>query len=323
MNTKHQKQISSQNGRHIFTHLTPLREHIRPYCELARLEKPVGTWLIFFPALMGLTFAEIEFQNQINIPEMNLPFLTLGNIVLFLAGSFLMRGAGCTVNDILDRHFDKNVARTKGRPLPSNRLTVKQAVIFLCIQLVLALGLVPFVNPQAWIIVPFALALAMTYPLFKRFTFFPQIFLGFCMNASFIFAYVHASGHISLKSLVLYCALIFWTIAYDTVYGHMDKQDDVQVGIKSTALHPFTKSKTFLYISYSLCGVLFGCTLFWLLNDLDLYAKCALAIIAGTFFWQLTGLYRLDLNNVPACLKFFKNNVYVGYLLWITLLLIM
>lgn len=275
-----------------------------PYIHLARLEKPVGIWLVFLPALMGLTLSQgsdVVFQD----------------VIIFFFGSLFIRSAGCVINDIADKDFDKQVSRTKSRPLASGTLTLKQAYIFLCILLFCALILVPFVNPKAWILIPIVLGLAATYPLFKRFTFIPQVYLGFCMNISLVFAYVHAASTITMEAILIYASLVFWTVAYDTIYGHCDKVDDIQAGVKSLALHPFGKTKGFLYASYSACFSLFGFS-----AGINNVSQLSFYILILSYIWCMWRVFRLDTNNPVQCLHSFKADVYTGLMLWISLVLI-
>ncbi len=285
--------------------MTPAASNLTAYIQLARLEKPVGIWLVYLPALMGLTLAE-RIQPQSG--------LTLKNLLIFFLGSLFIRSAGCVINDIADRDFDKQVTRTKSRPLATGALSLRDAYAFLAIFLLLAATLIPFINPSAWLLVPVVLLLAGTYPLMKRFTYWPQLYLGFCMNISLVFAYIHVTGTISIDLVITYLALIFWTLAYDTVYGHGDKRDDINAGVKSLALHPFGQTKGFLYCCYSAC---FG-LLLYIFKDMDVLHP-GFWILVSTYAWCLWRIWRLDTENPAACLKTFKDDVYAGLLMWIGL----
>lgn len=270
-----------------------------PYMRLMRLEKPIGTWLIFFPALMGLSLV-------------NSRLLISSDLIIFSLGSLIIRSAGCVLNDILDAKFDRKVTRTKSRPLAAGDLTKYQAWICLGILLAGALMLVPFLNPSAILMVPLALVLAATYPMMKRLTFMPQVYLGFCMNFSFLFAIMHASGSVSLQAIVIYIGLCFWTIAYDTVYAHGDKHDDVKVGVKSLALHPLGKTKAFLQVCYGLC---FLCIAAALPQNIT-----AMLILSLLWLWRFFVIEKTNLETPALCLKIFKSEIYTGLGIWLAIL---
>lgn len=271
-----------------------LEQRLQPYSELSRMDKPVGTWLVLFPALWGLTLA-----HQ-GIPP-------ISDMLIFAVGAFLVRGAGCTVNDILDRDLDPHVARTKNRPLARRALSVQQAVAYLGGQLAAAALLLLWLPVEVFYMAVGAVVLLGVYPLMKRITYWPQIFLGLCMNYSLPMAYVSVHGTLSLEALVLYGGAVFWTLAYDTIYAHQDKEDDMLVGVKSSALSAWGNSKIFLGACYAVFALSLG------------YAMgpgygAFLALIPGVFLvWQV---YAVTLKDPQSCLRAFKMNIRIGLLVW-------
>ena len=199
---------------------------LRPYAELARLDRPIGGWLLFWPCLWGLALAAAP-QNIYP------PFHLIG---LFLVGAFVMRGAGCTFNDIADRHIDAQVARTAGRPLPSGRVSVVAAWGFLLAQALIGLVVLLQFNVTTIFIGVLSLVPVAIYPFMKRITYWPQLFLGLAFNWGALVGYTSLTGQLHLPAGALYAAGIFWTLGYDTIYAHQDREDDALVGVKSSAL---------------------------------------------------------------------------------------
>lgn len=281
---------------------------IKAYVALARLEKPVGIWLVFLPALMGLSLAAHHTKTAINLRE----------IGVFFLGALLVRSAGCTINDILDRHFDGKVERTRGRPLPSGRLSLLEALLFLGVQCALALCLLPFLKMETLLLMPVAALLAGTYPLFKRFTYLPQLYLGLAMNFSAVMAYMQGGGTQWLTFSGLYGALIFWTLMYDTLYGHMDKRDDVKAGVKSLSLTRFGGSKAFLYLCILMMTALMILVLY--------KSPLSLVVLAGTQIHMINRIKKEPLEgplmSMNGLLSYFKSHVYYGFLLWVSIVLL-
>jgi 4-hydroxybenzoate polyprenyltransferase len=200
-----------------------LPEPARPYARLMRLDRPIGTWLLLLPCWWGVAFASPLFPNP-------------GWVLLFGIGAIVMRGAGCVVNDIYDRELDRRVERTQGRPLASGEIALWQAVVFLGVLLGFGLGILLLFNRATIIVGALSLLLIFTYPLMKRVTWWPQLFLGFTFNWGVLMGGCAVLGHIGLTNFIAYIAGIFWTLGYDTIYAHQDMRDDAGVGIKSTAL---------------------------------------------------------------------------------------
>ncbi len=278
-----------------------LFKRYEPYFQLSRFDKPTGAWLVLFPAFWGLTLAYKAFP-----PVMDL--------VIFTLAAFLVRGAGCTANDLMDRNLDPHVARTKKRPLARGALTTGQGISYLLGQLFAASIFLFFMPVEVFYLALGAVALMMTYPLLKRITYWPQLFLGLCMNYSLLMAYVYVRQELSIEVLVLYIGSVFWTLAYDTIYGHQDKKDDVLVGIKSTALSTIGSTKIFL----SVCYALFLSSLGWVFIEKspDLLSLSLLMIPAALLFYQI---FFVRFDQPQSCLKAFKLNSWVGFLVWVVL----
>jgi 4-hydroxybenzoate polyprenyltransferase len=199
-----------------------------PYARLARIDRPIGTWLLLFPAWWGIALAA-PVQPEPGWPD---PVLLL----LFALGALVMRGAGCTLNDIADRDFDARVARTRLRPLPSGRITVFQALVFLAAQLAIGAAVLFSLNNLSILLGLAVLALIGTYPFMKRITWWPQLFLGLNFNWGALIGWTAVTGALAAPPLLLYLGGVFWTLGYDTIYAHQDKEDDARIGVKSSAL---------------------------------------------------------------------------------------
>ncbi len=203
---------------------------VRPLLRLMRLDRPIGTWLLFWPCVSGLALGAIASER---------PFTRWHDVwlvVLFAIGSIVMRGAGCTYNDIVDRDIDAKVARTRGRPIPSGAVTVRQAWLFLVAQLLVGLLVLVQLNFTAIEIGAASLILVAAYPFMKRITWWPQAWLGLTFNWGALVGFAAQTGAIDTSDLLLYAGLFFWTLGYDTIYAMQDKDDDALIGVKSTAL---------------------------------------------------------------------------------------
>lgn len=211
------------------------------FIELIRLKKPIGFMLLFWPCSWGLSVA-YNFENNLN--------LYFFYIVLFFLGSVLMRSAGCIVNDIFDKDFDKKVLRTKNRPIASGKITVKVAILYSCILCLLALLVLLNFNYFTIILALGSMPLAFTYPLMKRLTYWPQLFLGITFNYGLILGWTAVYGKIDFIPLIFYIGAIFWTLGYDTIYGYQDIKDDEIIGLKSTSIKFKNKAKQFLITCY-------------------------------------------------------------------------
>ncbi|HTK80636.1 MAG TPA: 4-hydroxybenzoate octaprenyltransferase [Rhizomicrobium sp.] len=225
----------------------------RPYLRLARLDRPIGAWLLFWPCVFGLALGAAEQQRG---------FLTAASdwwlLVLFAAGAMVMRGAGCTYNDIVDRDIDARVARTLGRPIPSGAVSVKQAVIFLAAQCAIGLLILLCLNPFSIALGAASLMLIAVYPFMKRITWWPQAWLGLTFNWGALLGFAAQTARITTSALLLYAACFFWTLGYDTIYALQDIEDDALVGVKSTARLFGARAPFWILIFYFLFVILIG-----------------------------------------------------------------
>ena len=221
------------------------RLRIRPYARLARLDRPIGTWLLLFPGWWGIALASPHWPH---------PAL----LALFALGAIVMRGAGCTLNDIADRHYDAKVARTRLRPLPSGAVSVPRAVAFLLLQLALGAAVLLSLNRASILLGIAVLGLIGTYPFMKRITYWPQVFLGLNFNWGALIGWTAVVGAIGRPALLLYLGGVFWTIGYDTIYAHQDKADDALIGVKSSALALGEHTRPWLFVFYAAAVLLWG-----------------------------------------------------------------
>lgn len=270
----------------------------RPYVRLMRLDRPIGTWLLLFPCWWGLVLAS---------PRLDLTCLAYA--ALFAVGSVVMRGAGCTVNDIADRDFDAQVERTRQRPIAANHITRQQAAVFLAAQLLV--GLLVLVQLQTfavWVGMA-SLLLVFPYPLMKRLTDWPQAWLGLTFNWGALLSWAAVRGEIGAPAVCLYVAGVFWTLGYDTIYAHQDKEDDMMVGVKSTALKLGEQTKSWLWGFYGL--TLLGVTVAGALAALSWIFYPLLALAGAQLVWQVI---MVDIDNPDVCLTVFKSNRLFGWL---------
>ncbi|MGE3281549.1 MAG: 4-hydroxybenzoate octaprenyltransferase, partial [Alphaproteobacteria bacterium] len=247
-----------------------------PYARLARIDRPIGTWLLLFPAWWGIALAT-PIGDQPGWPD---PVLLL----LFAIGAVAMRGAGCTLNDIADRDYDARVARTRLRPLPSGRITIIQALGFLAAQLAIGAAVLFGLNSFSILLGLAVLGLIGTYPFMKRITHWPQLFLGLNFNWGALIGWTAVTGSLSAPAVLLYLGGVFWTLGYDTIYAHQDKEDDIRIGVKSSALALGSRTRPFLFAFYA------GATLLWGLAGaaagLGVAFWVALAAAAVQLAWQ-------------------------------------
>src|SRR5216683_798768 len=214
-----------------------------PYARLARLDRPIGTWLLLFPGWWGIALA----PAGLTAPGWPDPLL----LALFALGAVVMRGAGCTLNDIADREFDRQVARTRLRPLPSGRVTVPQAALFMAGQLAIGAGVLLCLNHPSQLLGIAVLALIASYPFMKRITWWPQLFLGLNFNWGALLGWTAVTGALAWPPVLLYLGGVFWTIGYDTIYAHQDKEDDARIGVKSSALALGERTRPWLFVFYA------------------------------------------------------------------------
>ena len=274
----------------------------RPYLRLSRADRPIGTWLLYIPCIWAPLLAANDGSG-----------LTLWDLWIILGcgiGAFLMRGAGCTWNDITDRDFDAAVARTRSRPLPAGQVTVKQALVWMVAQALIA-GLVLLTFNRLTIALGLAsLLLVVIYPFAKRFTWWPQAFLGLAFNWGAVLAWAAHAGHVPPAALLLYAGGISWTLYYDTIYAHQDKEDDALIGVKSTARLFGAQSGTWLAGFMALTLILFAASAILTVPPTRGIAPLLL-ILAGIWafgahmVWQMR---RLDIDDPQNCLWLFRSN---------------
>ena len=279
-----------------------LPERWRDYATLARWDRPIGTWLLLLPCWWGQALAG-------PLPS---PWLML----LFAIGAVAMRGAGCTVNDLTDRAFDRQVARTRNRPLASGRLGTREALLFIAAQCLVGLLVLTALNWSAILIAFASVPLIVIYPFMKRITYWPQAFLGITFNWGVLVGYAAVSGALELPALLLYAAGFFWTLGYDTLYAHQDKEDDALIGVKSTALLLGAATPRWLLLFY-------GTTLTLLIAAGMLAGKGALFYLALVpVAWLLLRQARgLRLDEPADCLARFRANRDVGLVVLAALVL--
>jgi 4-hydroxybenzoate polyprenyltransferase len=278
----------------------------RPYLRLARLDRPIGSWLLLMPCWWSLALAAGIAHQLGRLP--------LG-IALFFIGAFVMRGAGCTWNDITDRDLDAMVERTRSRPIPAGQVSVRQAFAFLVAQALIGLAVLLQFNRFAVITGIASLLIVAVYPFMKRITWWPQIVLGLAFSWGALMGFAVTFGRIDLTAFVLYAGSIAWVIGYDTIYAHQDAEDDALIGIKSTARLFGAKTHQALMVFYGLAVVLIGAAL--ALAGAGVAAWIGLAAFAAHLAWQIA---RLKIGDPALCLRVFKSNRDAGLLLFAGLL---
>lgn len=278
-------------------HLAPAAT--RPYLRLSRADRPIGTWLLLLPCWWGSALSVAADPAGGTVYDL---WIALGCAI----GAFLMRGAGCTWNDITDRHIDAGVARTQSRPLPSGQVTVRGALIWAVVQALIAFGiLLTFEAAAIWLGILALLPVAI-YPFAKRFTWWPQVFLGIAFNWGALLAWAAHQGSLSLAPLLLYLAGIAWTLFYDTIYAHQDKEDDALMGVKSTARLFGENSAHWLWSFLILSAGLAAAAVMVVLSGAALIlGLCGVVGFAAHMIWQMQ---HLDINNVDRCLSLFRSN---------------
>ncbi len=289
---------------------------VRPYFKLARIDRPIGTWLLLLPAWWSVILAS---------PGLGDPYGTVTNFVLFGVGAVIMRGAGCTFNDIVDRDFDAKVARTRTRPVASGAVPVPRAMVFLILQLLAGLGILLNFNDFTIALGAASLALIFTYPFMKRITYWPQAFLGITFNWGALMGFSAVTGTLGAEALALYAGGFFWTLGYDTIYAHQDKEDDVRLGVKSSALKLGEKTRPYLFKSSALklgektrpyLFAFYGVAIAWLALAGHLAALAwpyfaGLALGLAQLFWQAG---RVDLDSSGDSLEKFRSNRIFGWI---------
>jgi 4-hydroxybenzoate polyprenyltransferase len=279
----------------------------RPYLRLARLDRPIGSWLLLLPCWWSSALAAVA-AHQVA------PRVT--HLVLFFVGAFAMRGAGCTWNDIVDRDLDASVERTRSRPIPSGQVSVAQAAAFLVLQALVGLLVLVSFNSFTILLGIASLAIVAVYPFMKRITYWPQIVLGLAFSWGALMGWAAAFGRLGLPALLLYAGSIAWVIGYDTIYAHQDREDDALIGIKSTALLFGERTKPILSAFYALAVVLIAAAGF--LAGAGAVFAIGLLVFAAHLAWQVV---RLDIADPDLCLTLFKSDRDAGLILFAGLLL--
>ena len=281
-------------------------QNIKLIIELTRLNKPIGFMLLFWPCLWGLTLS-YNFNLPLNI------FFFYG--ILFFSGSVLMRSAGCIVNDIVDRNFDKKVSRTKNRPIASGKVSVLKALVYASVLCIFAFLVLINFNYLTIIFAIASMPFAFTYPLMKRFTYWPQLFLGLTFNWGIIMGWTAMTDQISYEIVILYVSAIFWTLGYDTIYGIQDVEDDEIIGIKSTAI----KFKKNIKFFVSICYLITSLAIIYLFYK-NLGVNLTTLFLAMFILSLIYQVIFFNKNNPNSCLKAFKLNNYSGMFLFFSFL---
>ena len=285
-----------------------MSEKVKIFIELTRLNKPIGYMLLFWPCTWGLTIA-YDFSKSLD--------KYFFYIFLFLSGSILMRSAGCIVNDISDRKIDNLVERTKNRPIASGKISVLNASIYACILCLIAFFVLINFNMLTIYLALLSMPLAFTYPLMKRFTYWPQLFLGITFNYGLVLAWISIQNEVSIIPIIFYLGATFWTLGYDTIYGYQDINDDEIIGVKSTSIKFKNNPKKFI----SFCYIIFLMSLFLVgfkMNFKYLYYIALMLPLAHLLIFQS---FKLKTENGEDCLAKFKSNNLLGLIILIILLI--
>lgn len=268
-----------------------------PYAQLARWDRPIGTWLLLFPCWWGIVLAPGSVAYKL--------FLML----LFAIGAIVMRGAGCTINDIADAKLDALVERTRVRPIPSGKVSITKAIVFAIAQMLIGFVILVQLPKMVIFLGLISLLLLFSYPFMKRITWWPQLFLGLTFNWGALMGWAAVTEMLSWKPIVLYLACIFWTLGYDTIYAHQDKEDDIAAGIKSSAIKLGEATKTWLVGFYSVVMVILAFILYR--EGSELVSFLFLAAAWAQLMWQA---FTVDISNPSDCLSKFRSNRWVGWL---------
>ena len=281
-------------------------EHLKIFINLTRLNKPIGIMLLFWPCSWGLAYA-YKLNQDLNV--------FLYYLLLFFLGSLLMRSAGCIFNDIIDRDFDKKVKRTKLRPIASGKISVKKSFVYVIVLCLLAFLILVQFNILTIVLGLGSMLLAFSYPFMKRFTYWPQLFLGLTFNWGIIMAWTAVINDISYEIIILYFSAIFWTLGYDTIYGAQDMVDDEIIGVKSTSIKFKKNLKLFVGLSY----LLFFLLLLFLFNNelkFNLFTLC-LTLFFLSLVYQIN---KINILKAKDCLTAFKSNNLSGLILFLGIL---
>jgi 4-hydroxybenzoate polyprenyltransferase len=280
---------------------------VRPYLRLARLDRPIGSWLLLLPCWWSTALANVALSD---------PLPNFRHLALFLIGAFAMRGAGCTWNDVLDRDIDARVERTRSRPIPSGQVSVRSALLFLGVQALIGFLVLLQFNGFTIALGIASLAIVAIYPLMKRITHWPQFVLGLAFSWGALMGWAAAFGDLAAPSLLLYAGAIAWVIGYDTIYAHQDRDEDAIVGVKSTALLFGPRTRPMLAGFFALAVALIAVAGF--AAGGGLVFAIGLAGFAAHLAWQVR---KLDIQNPALCLSLFKSNREAGLILFAGLVL--
>ena len=278
------------------------------FIELTRLKRPIGYLLLFWPCIWGLVLG-YDFSNDIK------NFIKLG--LFFLIGAILMRSAGCIVNDIVDRDLDKDVERTKNRPIASGKVSVKLASFYSALLCILAFFILIQFNFFTIVIAMLSMPLAFAYPFMKRLTYWPQLFLGITFNYGLILGWTATNTEISIIPIIFYIGAIFWTLGYDTIYGFQDIKDDEIIGVKSTSIKFKNNPKQFVlicYLIFIISQVYIGIEM----NFADIYFFGIILVALHLLAFQLL---RLNVNSEKSCFQVFKSNNFLGFMIFVNILI--
>jgi 4-hydroxybenzoate polyprenyltransferase len=280
---------------------------LRPYLRLTRLDRPIGWWLLLMPCWWSAALAAIPAGRWGPDPW---------HVLLFLVGAIVMRGAGCTWNDLVDRDIDARVERTRSRPIPSGQVSVAAAAVFLVLQALLGFAVLLQFNRFAVGLGFASLAVVVIYPFMKRVTYWPQIFLGLAFSWGALMGWAAAYGRLDLPAYLLYAGSIAWVVHYDTIYAHQDREDDALLGLKSTALLFGARTRPALAL-FSTAAVALIALAGWSAGASIVFAL-GLAAFAAHLAWQIA---RMDIADPDLCLRLFKSNRDAGLILFAALIL--
>ena len=280
---------------------------LQPYLRLMRVDRPIGTWLLFWPCVFGLalgaTAAGRSFPNPLYV-------------LLTGIGSIVMRGAGCTYNDIVDHDYDAKVARTRGRPIPSGAVSIRAAWAFAIALSLVGFAILMMFNRFAIVTGAASLVLIACYPFMKRITWWPQAWLGLTFNWGVLFGFAAEAGQLAPSAYLFYAGCFFWTMGYDTIYAHQDKEDDMLIGVKSYAIKLGAKTKTAMYAFYALALALMLAG--GICAGLRVVFAASMLVAGAHLLWQI---HALDIDRPLLCLKLFKANRDTGALIAAALVL--
>ena len=282
-------------------------ENLKLFIQLTRLDRPIGYMLLFWPCLWGLTIA-YDFERNLNTYFFYL--------ILFFLGSVLMRSAGCIVNDIADKSYDKKVLRTKNRPIASGRISIMLGFFYASLLCLLALVVLLQFNKLTIFFALASMPLAFTYPYMKRLTYWPQLFLGITFNYGLLLGWISVQENLTLEPIIFYVGAIFWTLGYDTIYGYQDIKDDEIIGVKSTSIKFKNNPKKFLSLCYVI--TLISIIIIGLLMNFNNFYFLFLILPAMHLFFQIK---TLNIKDDNSCLKIFKSNNMLGLIIFINLLI--